>query len=80
MTRDEDIDDLAVLVDGAVDVPPDPVDLDVGLVDEPPVADLVHAGTSRVDEQRSESLHPPVQGHVNHLDSALRQEFPQIAV
>jgi hypothetical protein len=35
---EQHVDDLAVLVDGSVDVAPDTVDLDVGLVDEPPVA------------------------------------------
>jgi hypothetical protein len=38
-TRGEQhVDDLAVLVDGAVDVTPDPVDLDVGFIDEPSLA------------------------------------------
>jgi hypothetical protein len=35
--------DLAILVDGPVDVAPDAVDLHVGLVDEPPVARRVAA-------------------------------------
>jgi len=33
----ENVDDLSMLVDGLVDVPPDPVDLHVGLVHEPSV-------------------------------------------
>ena len=34
--RDEHVNDLPVLVVRAVDIPPDPVDLDVGFIDEPP--------------------------------------------
>jgi hypothetical protein len=34
--QDQHVDDLAALVDGLVDVAPDAVDVDVGLVDEPP--------------------------------------------
>ena len=45
-----DVDHLAVLIHGAVDVAPGTVDLDVGLVDEPAVADAVPAGSGRVDE------------------------------
>ena len=36
--RDEDVDDLAVLVDRAVKVEPAAGDLDVGLIDEPAIA------------------------------------------
>jgi hypothetical protein len=35
--RHQHVDDLAVLVDRAVDVSPDAVDLDLGLIHEPPV-------------------------------------------
>jgi hypothetical protein len=44
MAGDEDVDDLAVLVDRAVHVPPDTVDLDVRLVDEPPFPALLRHG------------------------------------
>src|SRR4051812_1872536 len=43
---DIDVDDLPVLVDGAVDVSPSSGDLRVGLVDEPTVADCVTARPS----------------------------------
>ena len=38
------VDDLAVLVDRPVDVGPDPGDLDIGLVDEPPIPGQVPTG------------------------------------
>jgi hypothetical protein len=53
--------DLAVLLNRAVHVPPHAGDFDVGLVNEPTPADGVAARSRRVDQQRSEALHPPVQ-------------------
>ncbi len=80
MLGDEDVDDLAVLVDGPVDVPPHSGDLDVGLVDEPPIPDGAPARTGRVDQLRSELLDPPVQGHMVHLDAALGEDLLQVPV
>jgi hypothetical protein len=56
--RNQHVDDLPVLVDRPVHVPPDPVDLHVGLVDEPPVARRVAAESGGVGQQRGEPLHP----------------------
>jgi hypothetical protein len=78
--RHEDIDDLAVLVDGAVDVAPDARDLHVGLVYEPARSDGVAAWSRRFDRHRGEALHPPKQGDVINVDAALCQELLQIAV
>jgi hypothetical protein len=58
--RDEDIDDLAILVDRAVQIDPTPGDFDVSFIDEPAIARRVPAGPGRIDQQRSKSLHPPV--------------------
>ena len=77
---DEHVNDLAVLVDGPVDVPPHSGDLDVGFVDEPPVADGTPARTGSVDQLRGESLDPPVQGDMVHLDAALGEELLKIPV
>jgi hypothetical protein len=68
-----------VLVDGAVYAAPDAGDLDVGFIDEPALADTVPARPSRVDDQRSEALHPPVDGDVVNFDAALSQEFFDVA-
>jgi hypothetical protein len=54
--RDVHVNDLAVLIDGAVDVSPPAGDLDVCLVHEPTVADGVATGSGRVREQRCEAL------------------------
>jgi IS6 family transposase len=78
--RHEDVDDLAVFVDGAVDVAPRARDLHVSLVDEPASPDGVTAWSRRVDQRRREALHPPVQGDVIHVDPALSEELLEIAV
>jgi hypothetical protein len=57
----EHVDDLPVLVDRSVHVPPGPGDLHVGLIDEPVTTHSVAPWSSRVDEQGCESLNPPVQ-------------------
>ena len=78
--RDKDIDDLADLVDRAVDVAPLPGDLPVGLVDLPAVPDPVSAGPGRVGEEGREPLHPAVNGHVIDLDLTLGEQFLDISV
>jgi hypothetical protein len=47
---DEHVDDLAVLVDSAVHVPPDTVDLDIGLIGEPSVARCMPAESGGVGQ------------------------------
>ena len=71
---DEYLDDLAVLVHGPIDVPPHSGDLDVGLVDEPPVTHMVPARACRVDQFGGEVLDPPVQRDVVHVDAALGEK------
>jgi hypothetical protein len=74
------VDDLPVLVDGPVEVPPPAGDLDVGLVHEPPVAAGVPQWAGGVSEQRGEPLHPPVHRDVVGLDTALGQQLLDIPV
>ncbi len=64
---DQDVDDLAELVDRPVQIDPSSGDFDVRFVDEPPITAGVPAGSSRVDQQRSEPLHPPVHTHVGQV-------------
>src|SRR5712691_7170178 len=78
--RDVDVDDLAVLVDGSVDVAPPAGDLHVGLIDVPTIADRMPAGSGRVGEERREALHPPVHRDVIDLDPTLGEEFLDIAI
>jgi hypothetical protein len=77
---DQDVDDLAVLVDCPVHVAPDAGDFDVGLVDEPSNPDRVPARSHCVDQQWREPLHPPEQGHVIDIDAALGEEIFEIAI
>ena len=58
--RDQDVDDLTVLVDRAVEVGPPAGDLDVGLIDKPSVARRVTRRASGLDELGGEGLHPPI--------------------
>ena len=59
--RDVDVDDLAVLIDCQVDVPPPARDLHIRFVDEPTVPYCVAAGERCVDEQGGEALDRPVE-------------------
>jgi hypothetical protein len=77
---DEDVDDLAELVDGPVDIPPPASDLHIGLVDLPAIADAVAAGPGGLGQQRREPLDPAVDGDVVDLDPAFGEEFFEVAV
>ena len=60
-------------------LPPPASDLHVGLV-QPAVPDQVRRRAGRLGQQRRESLHPPVDGHVVDLDTAFGQELLDVAV
>ncbi len=77
---DVDVDDLAVLVDRPVHVPPPSGDLHIGLIDEPTVTDRVSARSGRVGQERCEALHPPEHGDVIDLDPTLGEELLDIAI
>ena len=68
------------MVDGPVDVTPLAGDLDIDLVDEPPVADSVAAWPSGVCQEWREALDPPVDRDVVDLDSALGEELFDVAI
>jgi hypothetical protein len=40
----------------------------------------VPAGSGRVDQQRSEPLHPAIHGHVIHVDAPLDQQLFNISI
>jgi hypothetical protein len=79
-SRDENVNDLPVLVDRSIHVPPHSVDLDVCFVDVPSIAWPVAGEPGGVGQQRGESLHPQVHGDVVDLDFAFDQQFLHIAV
>ena len=74
------VDDLTMVIDGAVDVTPHAPHLHIGFVDEPDAADGIWERVGRVDQDRGEALHPAMQGDVINGDAALDEEFFQIAV
>jgi hypothetical protein len=78
--RYQDVDDLAELVDRAVDVTPLASDLHLRLVHLPAVPDGVATRSSGVGQQRREPLHPPVDGDVIDFDASLSEEFLDVAV
>ncbi len=78
--RKQDVDDLAILIDCPVEIIPLTGDLDVGLVDEPPVARSVAAGPGGLDELGGKPLYPSVDGDVIHGDAALGQQFLAVPV
>ena len=69
--RGEHIDELTELINGPVDVTPPSGDLHVRLVHEPTVTHRMPARHRRIRKQRSEPLHPPVDGDVVDLDATL---------
>jgi hypothetical protein len=74
------VNDLPELVDRPVQIDPPASDLDVGLVDKPPITRGMPAESGGVDQQRSEPLHPAIDRNVVDIDTALGQQFLDIAV
>ncbi|MDT5029545.1 MAG: hypothetical protein QOE61_6092, partial [Micromonosporaceae bacterium] len=71
---------LPVLVNRPVHVPPDTVDLHIGLVDEPPVARRPTGEPGRIGQERHEPLHPPKDRDVVYVDTAFDQQLLNIAI
>ena len=42
-------------------------------LDEPAITDTVPARPSRIDDQRGEALHPPINRHVINVDTTFRE-------
>ena len=80
LDRHEHVDDLPVLVNSPVHIPPHPGHFHVGFVDEPAVPDTVPTRTRGLDQYRREALHPPVQGDVVDHDSAFRERLFEITI
>jgi hypothetical protein len=77
---EQDVDDLSVLIDRAIEVVPAAGELDVGLIDKPSVAHRVPRRAGGVDELGREGLHPPVERSGVDLDAALGEQFLDVAV
>ena len=78
--RDEHVDDLTVLINCSVHIPPRTGDLHVRLVHEPTVTDRMAAWSGRVREKWGETLHPPVDRDVIDLDATFTEQFFDVAV
>jgi hypothetical protein len=76
----QDVDDLAMLVDSPVQVSPLTGHLHVRLIDEPPVTRSMPTRASGLCELRGKALHPPVDTDVIDGDAALGQQLFHIPV
>jgi hypothetical protein len=61
-------------------IDPAPGDLDIGLIDEPPITWRVPAGLGRINQQRCEPLHPPVDSDMIDVDTTLGQQLFGVTV
>jgi hypothetical protein len=77
---DQDIDDLAILVDRPIQIDPAPGDLDIRLIDEPPITRRVPAGSARVNQQQGNPLHPAIDSDMVDLDAPFGQQLFDVAV
>jgi hypothetical protein len=79
--RHEDVDDLAVLVDCPVDVPPCTGHLDVGFIDEPAITDTVPARPCpRLISSRSHRRPEPQRSAVRRYTQAVSSPFSILVV
>ena len=78
--RNVHVDDLAVLVDRPIHLPPNTSDFHVGLINEPAVTDTVTARSRSVDQQRCEALNPSVDRDVINIDPAFREELFHVTI
>ena len=74
-TQQQNVNDLAVLIDGPIEIGPGASDLHICLVGEPAVTEGMAARPRRLDELRGEPPHPPVDGDVIDGDAALGQQL-----
>ncbi len=68
LLRHQDIDDLAILVGRSLQVDPPPGNLHIRFIGKPPITRHMPAGPGRVDQQRSEPLHPAINGYMVDSD------------
>jgi hypothetical protein len=75
-----EVDDLAVLVDRRVQVRPPSGDLDVGLVDKPPVIGAVAARSGCLDELEGEPLDLSLDRDMVNVHASLGQQLLDVTV
>jgi len=79
-TTDMHIDDLAILVDGTEGRAPPTRDPKTGLVNAPGSTNTMSMRSGRVSVERSEVVHPVVDGRRIDMNAALGQEFRDVSV
>lgn len=82
LCRQQDVDGLAIamLVDGAVEVLPDALDLDVGLIHAPAAADWALVFTGHLLDRGQETNLPPIDRRMADRRAALFHHFFQVSV
>ena len=76
----QDIDDLAILIDRPIQINPAPGDFDIDLIDEPPITRRMPTGPRRINQQRSEPQHSPVDRDMIDRDTPFGQQLFDVAV
>jgi hypothetical protein len=74
------VDELAVLINGPIEITPLPGHLDVRLVSELPVTGSMTAGRAPSMNSRVNRWTPPIDGDVIDGDTVLSQQFLHVAV
>jgi hypothetical protein len=69
-----------VLVNGAVHVAPHTSDLHIGFLDKPAITNTLTTRPRGVNHERSEALHPSLDGDMVDVDAAFGEKFFDIAV
>jgi hypothetical protein len=68
-----------MLINRLAHAPPRNGHLHLGVIHEPAIADTVATRTRRIDHQRREALHPPIDRHLINIDATLSEQYFDIA-
>jgi hypothetical protein len=77
---DQHVDDLPILVDRPIQIDPATGDFDISLIDIPLITRRVPTGPGRINQQRGEPLHPPIDRDMIDLDAPLSQQLLYVPV
>jgi hypothetical protein len=80
LLRDQDVNDLAELVDRSVQIDPPAADLDIRFVDKPTIAWGMPAWAGRINQQWSEPVHPAINRDVIDIDAPFGQQLFDVTV
>jgi len=80
LCRQQEVDGLAMLVDGAVEVFPDALDLDVRLIHAPVAADRALVLSGHLLDERQKTNRPPVDRRMVDRNAALLHHFLEVPI